>query len=47
MAFEHFVSAELDDAGAGLNNVDIRGLYDHVMDRFVRISQSKIDKNLK
>ena len=45
-AFEKFVYAELDDVDEGLNGVDLRSLYDHVMDRFASISQHEIDANL-
>ena len=36
-----------DDPDEGLNGVDIRTLYEHVMDRFATILQGKIDKNIK
>lgn len=45
-AFDKFVYAELDDPDEGLNDVEIRDLYDHVMDRFASISQQEIDENL-
>ena len=37
-AFDDWVIAELDDPDEGLNGVDIRTLYEHVMDRFATIS---------
>ncbi len=46
-AFEPFVIAELDDPDEGLNDVEVRDLYDHIMDRFAKISQQEIDDNLK
>ena len=45
-ALDNFVYAELDDPDEGLTNVDIRSLYDHIMDRFATISQEEIDTNL-
>ena len=36
----------MDDLDEGLNGVGIQDLYDHVMDCFAQISQSKIDGNL-
>ena len=45
-ALEPFVYAELDEPDEGLDDVDIRSLYDHVMDRFANISQTEIDDNL-
>ena len=42
-AFEPFVIGELDDPDEGLNAVDIRALYKYLMDRFAKISQTKID----
>jgi hypothetical protein len=46
-AFEAYVYAELGDPDKGLNDVNIRMLYDHVMDRFAKISQLEIDSNLE
>ena len=45
-ALEPFVYAELDDPDEGLSAIEIRDLYDHVMDRFANISQNEIDENL-
>ena len=45
-AFDKFVYAKLDDPDEGLNDVELRDLYDHVMDRFASISQQEIDANL-
>jgi hypothetical protein len=45
-ALEPFAYAELDEPDEGLDDVDIRALYDHVMDRFAKISQVEIDDNL-
>ncbi|KAL7531195.1 hypothetical protein ACHAXR_003897, partial [Thalassiosira sp. AJA248-18] len=45
-ALEPFVYAELDDPDEGLDGVNIRDLYDHIMDRFAKISQVEIDANL-
>ena len=45
-ALEPFVYAELDDPDEGLDDVNISDLYDHVMDRFAKISQTEIDDNL-
>jgi hypothetical protein len=45
-ALDPFVYAELDDPDEGLNDTSIRDLYDHVMDRFAKISQTEIDENL-
>ena len=45
-ALEPFVYAKLDDPDEGLNNIEVRDLYDHIMDRFANISQAMIDKNL-
>ena len=45
-ALEPFVYAELDDPDEGLNDISLRELYDHVMDRFAHISQEEIDANV-
>jgi hypothetical protein len=45
-ALEPFVYAELDDPDEGLDDVQIRDLYDHIMERFAKISQTEIDENL-
>ena len=45
-ALDSYVYAELDEPDEGLNDITIRDLYDHVMDRFANISQCEIDENL-
>ena len=45
-AFEPYVYAELNDPDEGLNDANIRDLYDHVMDSFAKILQIGIDMNL-
>ena len=42
-----FLITEIDDPDEGLNDVDIRALYEHAMDCFTLILQTEIDKNLE
>ena len=44
-AFEPFVIAELENPDEELNAIDIRALYEHVMYRFAKISQTEINAN--
>ena len=46
-AFDEFVYAELDDPDEGLNSVEVRDIYDHIMARFTNISQNEIDTNME
>ena len=46
-ALEDWTYAELDDPDEGLNSVQVIDLYNHIMDRYAKISQSEIDANLK
>ena len=45
--FESWAITELDDPDEGLNGVDIRQLYDHVMTCFATIFQREIDENME
>ena len=47
VAFDEWVITELDNPDEGLNGVNIRTLYEHVMDRFATIFQTEINANME
>ena len=46
-AFKEWVIAELSDPNEGINGVNIRTLYEHVMEQFATILQTEIDANME
>ena len=46
-AFEEWVIVDLNNPAEDLNGVDIRTLYEHMMERFATILQTEIDANLE